>query len=35
MWINPKVKSIDDFVYEDFALLEYVAHPHIAGKVSV
>ena len=35
MWINPAVTSIDDFKFEDFALLEYVAHPHIKGEVSV
>lgn len=33
--INPDVKSIFDFKYEDFELTDYNAHPHIPGKVSV
>ncbi len=35
MKINPDVKSIFDFKYEDFELINYEAHPHIPGKVSV
>lgn len=35
MKINPNVKNIDDFVYEDFQLEGYDPHPHIEGKVSV
>jgi len=35
MKINPDVKSIFDFKYEDFELINYDPHPHIAGKVSV
>jgi len=35
MKINPEVKSIFDFKYEDFELINYDAHPHIPGKVSV
>ena len=35
MKINPDVKSIFDFKYEDFELVNYDPHPHIAGKVSV
>lgn len=35
MIINPDVKSIFDFKYEDFELVGYDPHPHIAGKVSV
>lgn len=35
MKINPSVKSIFDFKYEDFELTDYEAHPHIAGKVAV
>uniref|UniRef100_UPI00260828A0 thymidylate synthase n=1 Tax=uncultured Bacteroides sp. TaxID=162156 RepID=UPI00260828A0 len=35
MKINPDVKSIFDFRYEDFELVNYDPHPHIAGKVSV
>lgn len=33
--INPEVKSIFDFKYEDFELIGYEAHPHIPGKVAV
>ncbi len=35
MKINPDVKSIFDFKYEDFELVGYEAHPHIKGKVAV
>lgn len=35
MKINPDVKSIFDFKYEDFELVDYDAHPHIPGKVAV
>lgn len=35
MTINPDVKSIDDFKYEDFKLSDYDPHPHIKGKISV
>ena len=33
--INPEVKSIFDFKFEDFALLNYDPHPHIKAEVSV
>jgi len=35
MKINPDVKSIFDFKFEDFELVDYNAHPHIKGAVSV
>ena len=35
MKINPDVKDIFDFKYEDFELINYVADPHIKGEVSV
>ena len=35
MNINPDIKSIFDFRYEDFELIGYDPHPHIAAKVSV
>jgi len=35
MKINPNVKSIYDFKYEDFELLNYNPHKGIKGKVSV
>ncbi|MEI6679266.1 MAG: thymidylate synthase, partial [Mariniphaga sp.] len=35
MRINPDVKSIFDFKYDDFELVNYQSHPHIKGEVSV
>ena len=35
MKINPEVKDIDDFKYEDFELLEYEPWPHIKADVAV
>ena len=35
MEINPDVKSIFDFKYDDFKLVGYDPHPHIKGEVSV
>jgi len=35
MKINPAVKTIFDFKYEDFTLENYDPHPHIAGEVAV
>ena len=35
MRINPEVKNILDFTYEDFTLENYDAHPHIKAEVSV
>jgi len=35
MKINPEVKDIFSFKYEDFTLEAYDPHPHIAGVVSV
>lgn len=35
MVINPEVKSIFDFKYEDFQLVDYDPHPHIKAEVSV
>ena len=33
--INPNVKDIFDFKFEDFELVNYQSHPHIKGKVAV
>ena len=33
--INPEVKSIFDFKYEDFEVVNYEHHPHIKGEVAV
>jgi len=35
MKINPEVKDIFGFTYEDFELLNYDPHPHIKGAVAV
>lgn len=35
MIINPEVKSIFDFKFEDFKLEDYNPHPHIPGQVAV
>jgi thymidylate synthase len=35
MRINPEVRSIFDFVYEDFVLEGYEPHPHIKAAVAV
>lgn len=35
MKINPTVKDIFAFTYDDFELVNYEAHPHIKGAVSV
>ena len=35
MRINPERRVIDDFVFEDFELVDYDPHPHIKAKVAV
>lgn len=35
MEINPDIKSIFDFKFEDFTLKNYESHPHIKGEVSI
>ena len=35
MKINPDVKNIFDFKFEDFELINYQSHPHIKGEISV
>lgn len=35
MRLNPEIKNIFDFKYEDFQLEDYNPWPHISGKVSV
>jgi thymidylate synthase len=35
MQINPEVRNIFDFKYEDFELINYNPHPHIKAKVAV
>ena len=35
MKINPDIKDIFDFTYDDFELVGYQSHPHIKGAVAV
>ena len=35
MILNPEVKSIFDFTFEDFTLVDYDPHPHIKAAVAV
>ena len=35
MKINPEVKTIFDFKYDDFTLTDYNPHPHIKGAIAV
>lgn len=35
MKINPEVKNIEDFVFEDFEVVDYDPHPHIKAAVSI
>lgn len=35
MKINPEVKDLFDFKFEDFELVGYEAHPHIKGEVAI
>ncbi|HEY9081965.1 MAG TPA: thymidylate synthase [Vicingaceae bacterium] len=35
MKINPNIKNIFDFTYEDFELVNYDPHPHIKAEVSL
>jgi thymidylate synthase len=35
MNINPNVKDLFDFKYEDFELVNYDPHPHIKAAVAI
>jgi thymidylate synthase len=35
MLLNPEIKNILDFKFEDFTLQNYQAHPHIKGQIAV
>ena len=35
MKINPKIKNIDDFKFEDFELVNYNPDPHIKATVAI
>jgi len=33
--LNPKIKNIDDFKFEDFEVLDYQHHPHISAPIAI
>ena len=33
--LNPKIKEIDDFDFEDIEIVDYQYHPHISAPISV
>ena len=35
MKLNPDIKNIEDFTFDDFTLENYDPHPHIKGAVAV
>ena len=35
LWLNPEIKKIEDFKFEDIKLIDYEHHPAIRAKVSV
>ena len=35
MLLNPNVRNLEDFKFEDFTLVDYDPHPHIKGTVAV
>lgn len=35
MLLNPDVRNLEDFKYEDFTLVDYDPHPHIKAEVAV
>jgi thymidylate synthase len=35
LWLNPEIKNIDDFKYEDIKILNYQSHPRIKAPISV
>jgi len=35
LYLNPNVKDLFDFKYEDIQILNYVAHPHIKASVAI
>ena len=35
LWLNPKIKNIDDFKMEDIELIDYHSHPSIKAEMAV
>ena len=35
LWLNPEIKNIDDFKYDDIKLVNYNSHPSISAPIAV
>ncbi len=35
LWLNPEVKSVFNFKYDDVKIMNYQSHPRIKAKVAV
>lgn len=35
LWLNPNIKSIDDFTFDDIKLIDYESHPPIKAPIAV
>jgi thymidylate synthase len=35
MRLNPEVRSVFEFCFEDFELVNYQSHPHIKAQISI
>ncbi len=35
LWLNPDIKNIDDFKYEDIKIKDYKCHPGIKAPIAV
>lgn len=35
LWLNPDIKSIDDFTFDDIKLVDYQSHPPIKAPIAV
>ncbi|MEC9464842.1 MAG: thymidylate synthase, partial [Myxococcota bacterium] len=35
LWLNPEVKDIDDFTFDDIKVREYESHPSIKAPIAV
>ena len=35
LWLNPEIKDIDDFKFEDVKVMDYKCHPSIKAPIAV
>mgnify|MGYP001546539500 FL=1 len=35
LWLNPEIKHLEDFTFDDIKVIDYQSHPRIKGKVAV